>query len=102
MPVAHVSRNTRLASVPEHDLLQKQRSIKRSANHRQSYSLPSVHPQQSTLDLSLQGGHTSYKGKGKEHVDRSIIGEWVVSVDEMDSGLESYASKERVTLVLGG
>lgn len=102
MPVAQVSRNTRLASVPEHDLLQKQRSIKRSANHRQSYSLPSVHLQQSELDSSLQGGQSSYKGKGKEHVDRSIFGEWVVNVDEMDLGLGNYGSKERVILVLGG
>ncbi|KAI5450071.1 hypothetical protein NCC49_003832 [Naganishia albida] len=97
MPVASMSRNTRLASVPEHDLLEKQRSIKRIANHRQSYSLPSVRLQ-SMCDTSSQFGH---KGKARDHGDMSIFGEWVVNVNDMDSGLDIYGAKDRVILVFG-
>jgi hypothetical protein len=104
MPAASVYRNTGLASVPEDELLQKQRSIKRSAHHRSSNSMPAVYLGESsrTGSLSSSLGGRAYKGKAKEVVDRSPAGEWLVNVNEMDSGLETYAEKERVILVIGG
>lgn len=90
--------------MPEHDLLQKERSIKRNANHRQCHSLPPVHlERRSDSDSAASNvGHVGHKGKGREAVDRSILGEWVVNVDEMDAGLGIYGSRERVILVIGG
>jgi hypothetical protein len=104
MPAASVYRNTGLASVPEDELLQKQRSIKRSAHHRSSNSMPAVHLGESSRTGSLASnvGGRNYKGKGKEVVDRMPAGEWVVNINEMDSGLETYGGKERVILVIGG
>lgn len=104
MPTASVYRNTGLASVPEDELLQKQRSIKRSAHHRSSNSMPAVHLGESSRNGSPSSGlgGRNYKGKGKEIVDRTPAGEWVVDVNEMDSGLETYGEKERVILVIGG
>lgn len=104
MPTALTYRNTGLASVPEDALLEKQRSIKRSAHHRSSYSLPAFHLGESSRPGLISGssGIRSYKGKGKEVVDRALSGEWVVNVNEMDIGLEAYGEKRRVILVIGG
>lgn len=104
MPITSVYRNTGLASVPEDELLQKQRSIKRSAIHRSSNSLPAVHLGESSRAGSTSGslGGRNYKGKAKEVVERTPSGEWVVNVNEMDSGLEAYGEKARVILVIGG
>lgn len=104
MPTTSAYRTTGLASVPEDELLEKQRSIKRSANHRSSYSLPAVHLGDSSR-LGSMPSHSagrSYKGKAKEVVDRTTAGEWVVNVNEMDIGLEAFAEKRRVILVIGG
>ncbi|GHJ88516.1 hypothetical protein NliqN6_4918 [Naganishia liquefaciens] len=103
MPTALAYRNTCLASVPEDELLEKQKSIKRSAHHRSSHSLPAVHIGESSRPglIPSSSGNRSYKGKGKEVVDRAPCGEWVVNVNEMDIGLEVFGEKRRVILVFG-
>ena len=52
--------------------------------------------------IPSSSGNRSYKGKGKEVVDRAPCGEWVVNVNEMDIGLEVFGEKRRVILVFGG
>ncbi|KAJ9124102.1 hypothetical protein QFC22_000897 [Naganishia vaughanmartiniae] len=104
MPAFSSFQSTSLASVPEDELLQKQRSIRRTRHHNRSWSPSSIRSLQQSQQATTRnnnGNARNDKGKERETGEIPEAGEWAVNVGDMDAGLVSYAGRERVILVIG-